>query len=226
MKRQANELARTLDRGIQVLELVAASPRGLTMTEIAAALGLHRTIVHRLLRTLAAHNYVSCDVHKRYQPAVGLIHLAEAVNQDLRSVAGPLLEHLAERVGATANIAIPDGDQVIVLSIAQPRRADVHVAYRAGQSHPLDRGSAGIAILAGRPPAPRERAAITRARSLGYAVTHEEVIPGTWGVSAPFGSPGTSTEGSVGVSLFTNEDIAEIGGEVRVTASEITQRLP
>lgn len=225
MARQANDVAKTLDRGLLVLELVADNPGGLSLGEIADALGLHRTVVHRLVRTLAAHRLVTSDAYKRYLLAPGVIRLAEGVDQDLRSVALPLLEDLADTVRATVNISVPEGDEVVVLATVEPRRADVHVAYRAGQSHPLSRGSAGLAILMARAPQPGERQVITDARSVGYVVTREEVIPGTWGVSAPLSARGGRVEASIGVSLFAHDALAWVGEQVRLTASRVAAKL-
>lgn len=225
MTRQPNDAVKTLDRGLQVLELVADHPSGLTMAEVADHLALHRTIVHRLLRTLAAHRLVASDPNKRYQLAPGVIRLAEAVNQDLRSVALPYLEELADTLRATANISVPEGNEVVVLATVEPRRADVHVAYRAGQSHPLSLGSAGLAILMARAPQPGERRLVTEARDIGYVVTHEEVIPGTWGVSAPLTARGGRIEASVGASLFRDNAIEWAGEQVRRTAQIIATGL-
>jgi DNA-binding phage protein len=50
-KQRAAEGAKTLDNGIRVLKVVAANPDGLTMTEIAKATGVHRTVAYRLLLT-------------------------------------------------------------------------------------------------------------------------------------------------------------------------------
>lgn len=225
VQRQPNDVAKTLDRGLQVLDLLAGHPQGLTMTEVTAHLGLDRTVVHRLVRTLAAHRLVRSDEHKRYHLAVGVIRLAEAIGQDLRQVAQPVLEELADTVQATANLAVPDGDEVVVLTTVEPRRAQVHVAYRAGRSHPLTAGSAGLAILAGRAPQPGERPEIGIARKAGFAVSHEEVIGGTWGVSAPLTVRGRRIEGSVGVSLFSNKAIEEVGEHVRRAAQRISEDL-
>lgn len=225
MERQANDLAKTLDRGLQILDLLADQPVGLTIAEIAGYVGLHRTIVYRLLRTLTAHRLIMRDSHKRYVLAVGVIRLAEAVNQDLRSVAHPLLEELADTVKATANIAVAEGDDVVVLATVEPHRAEGHVAYRAGQRHPLARGSAGLAILMARPPQAGEREEVTRGRGAGYVVTRAEVIPGTWGVSAPLTGRARRIEASIGASLFSDEGIEWVGEQVRLTADRIAARL-
>ena len=46
------EKSQTLDRGLYVLELLASTPEGLTVTEIAATLSMGRTVVYRLVVTL------------------------------------------------------------------------------------------------------------------------------------------------------------------------------
>ena len=40
------ETSQTLDRGLRVLGVLASSPDGLTVTELAARLEVNRTIVH------------------------------------------------------------------------------------------------------------------------------------------------------------------------------------
>ncbi len=225
MARQPNDIARTLDRGLQVLELLGDHPGGMTIAQVATELDLDRTIVHRLLRTLGARRFVKPDEGKRYQLSFGLLRLAETISRDLRSIALPVLEELADTVCATANIAIPDGEDVVVLTTVVPRQAQVHVAYRAGLRHPLVVGAAGIAILANRPPHRDERDQVATARAHGYAVTHEEVIGNTWGVSAPLDVPGRRIEGSVGVSLFQGEDVEDACRAVGVAARRISDAL-
>ncbi len=54
----ATETSQTLDRGLRVLEVVAESADGLTVTELAAALGIGRTVVYRLVVTLEQHAFI------------------------------------------------------------------------------------------------------------------------------------------------------------------------
>ena len=51
----AAETSQTLDRGLRVLEEVADSAEGLTITEIAGRMGIGRTVVYRLVVTLEQH---------------------------------------------------------------------------------------------------------------------------------------------------------------------------
>ena len=148
----------TLDRGIRVVRLLAAAPDGLTATELARSLGVHRAVVYRLLGTLTAHGLVLRGADGRYRPWLGLVELARGVSARWGAVAGPVLEQLAADVGATAVLSVAHGDDCVALLVAEPRDTVLHVAYRPGLRHPLGIGASGKAILAGRPPAPGEDA--------------------------------------------------------------------
>ena len=55
------ETAQTLDRGLRLLQYVADTPGGLTITEAAGRLGVGRAVVYRLAATLSAHGMVRRD---------------------------------------------------------------------------------------------------------------------------------------------------------------------
>ncbi len=48
----------TLDRGLQALELVSKSDKGLTVSQLASALDISRPIAYRLAKTLENHAYI------------------------------------------------------------------------------------------------------------------------------------------------------------------------
>ena len=52
------ETSQTLDRGLRVLEVLSDHPSGMTVTELAQALGVSRTIVYRLVVTLEQHGFL------------------------------------------------------------------------------------------------------------------------------------------------------------------------
>jgi DNA-binding IclR family transcriptional regulator len=220
------DTAKTLDRGLAVLDFIAENgPKKLT--EIATGLDIHRTIVTRLIRTLESRSLVHRDANGRFFLGVGLVRLAAPVRQDLRAVAQPILQKLAESVGATANLTVADGPDIVVLETYEPRNANAHIAYRIGQRHPLVQGATGLAILAARPPVPGEREIIRQSREAGFAVTRAEVVPGTCGVSAAVKSGGEA-EASIGVSLFDTADeqlIGLVGARVAAAALEISNKL-
>ena len=141
------ETSQTLDRGLRVLDVLASAPGGLTVTELAAQLGVNRTVVYRLVSTLEQHALIRKDARGRLHVGLGVLHLASAVQPVLRDLAVPVLRSLAEAVGCTAHLTVADGDEALALAVVEPSWTDFHVAYRVGARHPLSRGAAGEAIL-------------------------------------------------------------------------------
>lgn len=207
-----------------MLELLVTQPAGLTLTEIAEGIGVHRTVAHRLVRTLEAHHLCRRDRFKRITLGAGLVRLAEPVEQDLRTLARPVLEELTETAQASAHLVVREGpDQVRMLMIVEPRQARMHVSFRTGQLDPIDRGSAGLALLAAGPPRDGERSAVTTARERGYAISSGEIAPGITGISAvvPTGRQDTS----IGLSLFDAADPDELGQLVVKAARHLGDQL-
>lgn len=139
------------------------------------------------------------------------MRLAEPIEQDLRTFARPILEELTDATQATAHLVVRESeDRVRMLMIVEPRQARMHVAFRAGQVDPMDRGSAGLAMLAAQRPAPGERDRIGTARERGFAVSYGEIAPSVIGISAVVPHNG-ATQTSIGLSLFEVADEDELG---------------
>ena len=206
------ETAQTLDRGLRLLQFVADAPGGLTVTEAAARLGVGRAVVYRLAATLVAHGLVRRDGAGRLRLGAAVLHLARRAQPLVADAALPALRHLAEEVGATAHLTVAEGTEAVALAVVEPSWTRFHVAYRAGSRHPLDRGAAGKAILAGRT---GKDAAVS---------TSGELETGAYGVAAPvLGVDGL--EASVGVIALSPLDGATVEPAVRAAAGEISRAL-
>lgn len=221
----ARAYSQTLGNGIRVLELLRAYQRGLGVSTIAAELGLHRTIVYRLLGTLRTHNLVVAEPDGRHRLSLGLLELSGSVRADLREAAEPHLAQLAEHVAATAFLTLADGEEAVSICVVEPRNARLHVSYRLGTRHPLTVSAAGIAILAGRPARPDERPEVGEARARGYAVTTGELQPGAWGLATALPSGSTPAQASVGVVALTAPDSVEVAAAVRHAAEAIAGQV-
>ena len=211
------ETSQTLDRGLRVLDVLAASTDGLTVTELAAALDVNRTVVYRLVSTLEQHALVRRDARGRLYVGLGVLHLASAVQPVLRDLAVPVLRELAESVGCTAHLTVADGEEALALAVVEPSWTDFHVSYRVGSRHPLTRGAAGKAILLGRQPDARRT-------TEPFAVTEGELQPGARGLAAPV--PGVDgLEASVGIVTIGDIDVDLVAPRVRRAAAEVAARL-
>jgi DNA-binding IclR family transcriptional regulator len=218
------ETSQTLDRGLRVLKLLADTDHGLTVTELAAKLGVNRTVVYRLLATLEQHALVRRDLGGRARVGLGVLRLAHQVHPLLREAALPALRALAEDIGATAHLTLVDGTEALAVAVVEPSWTDYHVAYRTGFRHSLDRGAAGRAILAGRgqaPYLPEQRS--TEGRP-GYVLTQGDMEAGASGAAAPLLGV-TGIEGAVGVVMLAESVPERVGPRVVEAALEVADAL-
>jgi len=206
------ETAQTLDRGLRLLQYVADTPGGLTITEAAGRLGVGRDVVYRLAATMSAHGMVRRDAAGRLRLGAGVLHLARRAQPLVADAALPALRRLAEQIGATAHLTIAEGGEAVALAVVEPSWTRFHVAYRTGSRHPLDRGAAGRAILAG------------RAGTDSWVVSSGELEAGAYGVAAPvLGVEGL--EASVGVVALVPLDGATVGPSVEAAAAAVATAL-
>lgn len=138
--------SQTLDRGLQVLEAVARSSVPVTVAEAATAVGLDRTVAHRLMVTLAVRGYLQRDTGAGYRLGPTCLALASATI-DLRSTARPFLEALRSKTGETVHLVVLSGRDVVFIDGIEGAYA-LRVAARTGRSLPAHSTSVGKAWLA------------------------------------------------------------------------------
>jgi DNA-binding IclR family transcriptional regulator len=225
MIRMSNDnvaLSQTLDRGLACLDFIAASDRAVSVDATASALGLHRSIVYRLLRTLEGRHLVERDSDGDYLAGPYLAVLSRGVRRSLRAAAAPVLANLAEELRMTAFLVVPDRDEAVTVDSVEPTSLDAHVAYRPGTRHPIDRGAPGIALLAGRPAVFGERPEVSRARAVGWAQSEAEVIPGMASIAVP-----VADQGAIAVLWLAGNPISttHVADRLMAAAAEVRRRL-
>lgn len=220
--------SQTLSRGIRVLEVIADADRALSIDEVAAQLGVHRSVAYRLLRTLEAHGLVARDAAGRIALGAGLAALASGVQRDLQQLALPELAEVAEELGMTCLLAVLlDGDEAVTLVSASPRRTAA-VSYRPGHRHPITRGGPGKAILLGLPesswPAdiPEElRAELAESRARGYTASHDEVVASLRSVAVPLSLPGQPPASIAVIHVSFPRPEAELAERLQLAVSRL-----
>ena len=140
--------SQTLSRGIRILEILADARGPLSIDELAAELGVHRSIAYRLLRTLEDHGLVARDASGLVALGARMATLAAGVAHDLQAEALPELTVVANELGMTCFLAVLDGEECITLVSVEPRHAAASVAQRPGARHSVMVGAPGKAILA------------------------------------------------------------------------------
>ena len=168
----------TLRRGLRLLHVLAEHPDGLSISQLAAELDTHRAGVYRLLAPLLDERFVQRLPDGRHRLGIGLVELSSRVAPRLQEAVLPELRRLADELGATAAMTVRDGEEAVVMAVVEPRNSRMHLAYRVGIRHSVERGASGIAILAARPYRDGERPEVTEARARGFVRTQGEILAG------------------------------------------------
>jgi len=177
--------SQTLARGLSALQAVSSSPSGMTAQQVADFVGVHRTIAYRLLSTLAQYRYVARGEDGRYRPAAALAVLGASFDNNLRQLSVPTLRTLADDLGTTVSLLVAEGDQQVAVAVIVPTLVFYQLSFHEGSRYPLDRGAAGIALLASMAPRPDERDLVPLTREQGWVITHGEIEPDTYGLAVP-----------------------------------------
>ncbi|OJG04361.1 MULTISPECIES: IclR family transcriptional regulator [Pseudonocardia] len=239
---------RSLERAIDVLEVLDEARQPLRLTEIARRAGLPVPTAQRILAVLESRDRVERS-GAGYRPGVALTFGAHAylTTNPLLLVASPVLIDLAVETGLTASLFREYHDTRVVLTRAHAQRR-LRYELPVGARLPLHLG-AGKALLAQRSaedaralleslgetaeyPAPDVEAVLAdlaRTRELGYSVAYNERAPGVASVAAAIPLHG-DVRAAVQVAGYT-EDVPEartaaLGLEVQRAALAIGRAVP
>jgi DNA-binding IclR family transcriptional regulator len=240
----SNSSIQSVDRAITILEILARE--GATrVTDLAVELDVHKSTAFRLLAALEQGGLVEQSGDRgRYRLGFGVVRLAGAATAqlDLSKESRPVCLRLAEAVGETVNIAVPqDGATVNISQVRGPAAISGH--NWVGQRTPSHATSSGKVLLAfGALPLPAEQARYTPAtitdpgllglaaiRERGWADTEEELEVGLNAVAAPIRGSDGSVVAAVSVSgpsyRLTPARLPEVGELLAEGAREISQRI-
>lgn len=107
-----------LSRGLAVLQALSHAADGWArITELAAATGLHRTTVRRLLETLQAEGYVrrsSSDDSYRLNHKIRQLSDGFTDDEWISEVANPVLGELLQKLVWPSDLCTVDGDSMLV----------------------------------------------------------------------------------------------------------------
>lgn len=138
-------------RSFDILELLAASPRGLGLTEIGDALQIPKSVTHRLLAQLTELGFVCQDMAStRYGLTLKLtlLGLRHYAGTGLGDIAQPILDRLASETGELARLAIVEGEGMVWVAKAQGARYGLRYDPDTGQHVVLHATATGKAWLA------------------------------------------------------------------------------
>lgn len=147
---QRPDTVSALERGIAVLRCFTESRRILTSTELSRLTGVPRPTVTRLASTLAALGLLHQEPEgDRYMLGPGVVSLARVflAGLDVRAVARPHMQALAEQVGGSVYLAVPDGLDMVLIEACRPRSTMLAPRLDVGSRVPMANSALGRAFL-------------------------------------------------------------------------------
>jgi IclR family KDG regulon transcriptional repressor len=223
-KKPKVRLIQSLDRALNILDILADRDGAVGLTELANEMGLDSSTVYRLVATLRAHGYAQQDeTDKRYALGPKAIELGQKAlaKFTLRSRGAPFVRELASKTGETAHLVTIVGGQAVYVDkrigsgpltisaqiggLALPYCTATGKAIAAHLTEAeLDRllSETELRRLTERtivdPEVLREHLRTVRAQ--GYAVDNEEYHPGIRCVGAPIFDHRGFVVGALGIS--------------------------
>lgn len=243
----------SVERALRVLETLGERRGEMGVVELARALDLDPTTTYRMLRSLESRQFVRQNPETgRYALGIRLLQLSEAFldTVELRSIARPFLEELAEETGETVHLMlVEDGFGTYLDRVESNQR--VRVSSNVGRREALYASAVGKAILAFQPPERIDevlkdaelkpytpntitdpavlREHLAEVRSRGYAIDDEEGEQGVRCVGAPIFNAKGEVEAGLSVSApryrTSLEKLHGWAEPVMAKALEISQRL-
>lgn len=150
--------APALDKGLDILELLASTDGGLTQVEIAKAIGKSPNEFYRMLDRLVRRGYVQRQDGDRFFLTLKLFGLAHfhAPLRRLVSFAAPVMRDFANKAGQACHLAVYDRGSVVVIA-QQDSSTYWALSIRVGAQMSLFNTGSGHVLLAFQNDAQRDR---------------------------------------------------------------------
>jgi DNA-binding IclR family transcriptional regulator len=211
----------TLQKGLQILEALATSPRPLGITDLATLLELNKSNVHRLVKTLCAMNYVTQNSDRSYRASLKLWKLGSSVmsHANLARFCLGEMNKLAQKTGESVHLSVLDGLGVLYIEKVDSAQSVRAYTERGGNS-PLHCTATGKVLLAYAYESLRDPvsqmltkytpktitsmkaldAAVTAARQSGYSINVGEHRADVGGIAAPIFDATGNNVAAIGIA--------------------------
>ncbi|BCJ31109.1 IclR family transcriptional regulator [Actinocatenispora sera] len=246
-------MSESLRRGVELLEALRAADAGLGVRELAAQVGLPKSTVARLLKTLDDCRLASQDpTTRRYRlgPRTLALGAAYQARLDLRLIAVGPMRRLRDLTGETVGLSVSLGTERMFIEEVQSV-SELRTTSELGHPYPIWAGAPGRVLLAGmdaggranaladagddawRIATPADRdgfdALLDRIHADGYATASNESVPGVSAVAAPVHDFSGTVVAALSISgpsgRFTDAARHHALAELSSTARTITAAL-
>jgi DNA-binding IclR family transcriptional regulator len=242
-------LLSSVSKALSLLDVFTLEQPELSLAQIARQAGIHKSSAFRLLSTLEAQGFVERNPAGRgYRLGWKLGELAGHLlaRYDLRELAAPHMERLAQASSEIVHLSILDGAEIVYLE-KKGRSQPLTVSTTVGGRSPAHASAMGKVLLAGladgelrrvlhglrllrfTPTTITDRRRLARElsaiRRQGYALDDEETFPGIRCVAAPLRDRDGRVVAALSVTAPTQRMGARRQAEIRHWVTETAVRI-
>jgi DNA-binding IclR family transcriptional regulator len=239
--------APALDKGLDILEILARTVTPMTMSEISAQAGRSRGEIFRMLQVLESRRYISRNGGDGYllTNKLFMLGMERPPVRGLTETAMPIMHRLAEEIWQPCHLVVPSQEQIVVIARVDAP-GDLGYVVRVGHRRPLVASTSGLVLLAFQDETLRRRwldlstasgirynrtalmKRIAETRARGYARVPSALVPAVVDLSAPITRQGSAVA-AVTVPFLNRPRVpVAIGAalaSVRAAAAEISAAL-
>jgi DNA-binding IclR family transcriptional regulator len=225
----------TVERALRMLQLFDRPGQEMTVSAMAAALGMHRSSASRFAATLADRGFLERSAAGeafRLGPEIGRLGMLSIADRDLVTDAQPVMQRLAEQTGETVVLSVLDQDKALDIAQADGSYLVGTRKWR-GRHAPLHCSSDGKVFLAFATATAdldeQLRTELEQVRHQGWAASLGELEEGLHGVAVPVRDHLGRCVAALSVSgpdyRLPKERLEEVAAVVAEAAAEISTRL-
>ncbi len=140
MEKKLAKVNRSVEKALQLVEVLASSREPMRLGDLEVACGLQASTALRLVNTLLLHGYANQDpVTLRYSLTLKFAQIGSQVSSqmDIRNLAHPWLLELSSRCGESCCLAIEENRQVVYVDVVEGPDGMLKIMQRIGKRAPL-----------------------------------------------------------------------------------------
>ena len=243
----------SVERALRIMETLAKSQDGMTITEISSKIDLHKSTIYRLLGTLIKMGYVSQNkTSSAYDITLKLFELGydKVQKADVLSVAKPYIKELMTISKETIHLVLREKSEIIYIDKVESKNT-IRMYSSIGRRSPVYCTSVGKAMLAYMEEKEireiwemsdikklteytitnydRMLTELEQVRTQGYAVDEQENELGIRCIGAPIFDHNQEVVAAISISgpalRVTKERVKELGEAVKQYSLHISREL-
>lgn len=252
-EKETKNPVQSAERIFQVMETLADNGE-MGLMELSAALGLHKSTVHRLLMSLIYMGYAKQDeASQKYMLSYKIVNMAGRIldRMDILQIAKPYLERLSDLSGEAVHLVQREGNNILYIYKIEAKIGTIRMVSQVGMVHPMYCSGVGKAIMAALPEEEvkkiwnesiiekktentitdyaRMQETLEWIRRKGYALDDEENEKGVRCIAACLYSYRKDVQYAFSISgptsRMTRERVAELAVDVRRVQEELSREL-